>query len=365
MTTNNNGHSDDDNELSPDFDNNPLDISPRHEPRFGRFDEDDEDAYEESDRDTDFTSGYSADSVEEEDEFEDIFPDEDEDPKHQTSSSWSEPDQSAAEEADSWLEKEGYLDDDDRRGQRWPVGLIVIAIVAVLLLAAGGFGVMQERSATQEELRQLRATLATTASREAVSASQESLQEAQPSYDQLAADMEALSLENRRLADTVAGLEAQLGAQQAVLTKSVPAANQVRSSSTREGSSPQPLAPEPVASRPSAPAPDVARPVAAKPASVATQTATAKPAATQSAAPASSGIWFVNFGSYTSRTMAETWAAKLRPVAGKVIVAPSAKDGKTFYRVRVIELASKESAREVASKLEAEHHLSGLWVGQE
>ena len=63
--------------------------------------------------------------------------------------------------------------------------------------------------------------------------------------------------------------------------------------------------------------------------------------------------------------MAETWAAKIRPIAGEVIVAPSAKDGKTFYRVRVIGLGSKESAREVASKLEAEHHLSGLWVGQE
>ncbi len=39
---------------------------------------------------------------------------------------------------------------------------------------------------------------------------------------------EALTLENRRLTDTVAGLEAQLGVQQAVLTKAVPAANPVK-----------------------------------------------------------------------------------------------------------------------------------------
>lgn len=365
MTKENDDHSDSDDVQSPPFDTNPLDINQRHEPRFSRFDDDDEDAYEEPDRDTDYTSGYSTDNVEEEDEFEDTFSDEDEEPNYQTSSTWSEPDQSAAEEHDRWLEKKGYVEEDDRRSQRWPVGLIVIAIVAVLLLAAGGFGVMQERAATQEELRQLRATLATAANPERVSASQESLQETQPSRDQLAADVEALSLENRRLADTIAGLEAQLGVQQAVLTKSVPAANQVKSSSTREGPSPQPIAPEPVASRPSAPAPVVAQPVAAKPAAVATQPATVKPAANQSAAAASSGNWFANFGSYTSRTMAETWAAKIRPIAGKVIVAPGVKDGKTFYRVRVIGLASKESAREVASKLEAEHHLSGLWVGQE
>jgi cell division septation protein DedD len=356
MTKENEDRSDNDNELSPDFDTNPRDKNQRLDPRFSRFeddDEEDEDAYEEPDRDTNYSSGYSTDSVEEEDEFEDPFLDEDEDPKYQPSSIWSEPDQSAAEEPDSWLEKEVDLEEDESRGQSWPVSLIIVAILALILLAAGGFGVMQERSATQEELLQLRATLATTANPEGVSASREALQETNQSYDQLAADVEALSLENRRLADTVAGLEAQLGVQQAVLTKSVPAANQVESTSTREGPPPQPIAPEAVASKPSAPAPVRAQPAAAK------------PATTQPVATASSGIWFVNFGSYTLRTMADSWAAKIRPVAGQVIVAPSTKDGKTFYRVRVIGLASKDYAREVARKLEAEHRLSALWVGQE
>ncbi len=102
---------------------------------------------------------------------------------------------------------------------------------------------MQQRAATEEELRQLRAALATSANPEEAKTSREALQNLQQSYDKLAANAEALTLENRRLADTVAGLQAQLGVQQAVLTKTVPLLP-IRSKPATAGEtkSPQPAA---------------------------------------------------------------------------------------------------------------------------
>ena len=391
MTRNDDDHSDGEAGLLPGSDANPIGSVQHREPRFGGFDED-EDEYEEPDRDTDYTSGYRIDSVEE--EFEDSFPDEedydifpakDDSPRYQPSSieGWhsgssplSESDQSVAEKPDAWLEREGYLEEEDEvtdeenneqeSGQRWPWSLIAMAIVAFVLLTAGGYGVMQQRAATQEELRQLRATLATSANAVDESASREALQKLKRSYEKLAANAEALTLENRRLTDTVAGLEAQLGVQQAVLTKKVPAekpvkpqaanavsalyrekplpsANQVKPAAVLEASSPQQVAPKPVAPKPVAPEPVSAPTVAA----------------------ASSGPWFVNFGSYSSRNMAETWASKLHPGAGKVIIAPTSKDGQTLYRLRVVGLVSRGSAQDVARQLEAQMRVSGLWVGKE
>jgi cell division protein FtsN len=180
----------------------------------------------------------------------------------------------------------------------------------------------------------------------------------QQSYDKLAANAEALTLENRRLADTVAGLQAQLGVQQAVLTKTLPAANQVEPATAGAAKLPQP-----VAARPVTPESAADKPVAPKPA--APQTALPDPAPAQTPAATSSGPWFVNFGSYASRGVAESSANRLHPGAGKVIIAPNAKEGQTLYRLRVVGLSSRSAAQEVARKLEAELRVSELWVGKE
>jgi cell division protein FtsN len=382
MTRNDDYHLDKKDGVLPGDDASPNGSIEPHEPKFGRFYED-EDEYEEPDRDTDYSSGYRADNVEAEEEFEKPYSDdedhgfltaeEDDEPEYLSSSVRSESGQSVADGPDEWLEKEDYLEkeeylvEDEDSGRKWPLGLIAVATAALVLLIGGGYGVMQQRAATEEELRQLRATLATSANPVDESASREALQELQKSYDKLAADAEALKLENRRLTDTVAGLEAQLGVQQAVITKATPAAKQVKPevadavaslyekkpqpstkkvepATTEKATLPQPAAvPEPAAAAPIAP----------------------KPAASPTTPAVSSGPWFVNFGSYGSRNMAETWANKLSPSAGKVIVAPSVKDGQTFYRVRVVELASRGSADEVARQLEAQMRVSKLWVGKE
>jgi len=364
MTKNNDNLSNGDKEQSPHYDVDPSGNKQRREPKFSSFDDDDEDGYEEPDRDTDHTSGDRADSVEDEEEFEDELPDEEE-RDHLTAGDSNPPyesDRSVAEEPDAWLEKEGYLEEEEDSGQNWPLGLIAVAIVALVLLIAGGYGVMQQRAATQEELRQLRAALATTASPEDVSASRVALQDMKQSYDKLSAIAEAMTLENRRLADTVAGLEAQLGVQQAVLTKTLPQANQVKPA-TPETAAPEPVAPAPAAAKSASP--EAATPKPITPAPAIPQPAAPKPAVTPSAAETSSGPWFVNFGSYASRNMAQSWAGKLHPGAGKVIVVPNTKDGQTLYRVRVVGLADRGSAQQVARQLEAQLRVSSLWVGKE
>jgi cell division septation protein DedD len=313
----------------------------RREPVFSGFE--DEDAYEEPDRDTDYASSYHEESLEDE-EFDESSQDEDdftpqteiewEDP--QPDNSWEEPDpapdvepeqneEEEEQEDDEWDNEQGYYEEDSGGFQKWPLGLIVVAIVALVLMAAGGYGVIQQRSATQEEIRQLQATLATTASPAAVSASRDAQREVQERNTELLAAVDALTLENRRLTDTVTGLESQLAAQQIALAKPKPAA--------------------------------VVTPAPVKP--------TPQPATPKSAAPviAGGGAWFVNFSSYDRRTTAEDWVSKLKPEAGKVVVTTGNKEGATVYRVRVIELANRESAEKIARQLEREHGLPKLWVG--
>lgn len=361
----------------------------RREPSFSNFDDIHEDGYEEPDRDSDFASGYRADSVEDEEAYDDDFADEEERDSFLEDSpdaSYGSAEALADDDDDSWLD-EDEQDGEDRHG--WPLSLIAVAVVALALLAAGGYGVMQQRAATQEELRELRAALAVAGDPGDAGSTRGALEALQQSYDKLAADSQALTLENRRLADTVAGLEAQLGAQQSMPTKPDTVQGKPVSGSAGQEPSPaavtpkpepqaaiaptKPSASEPAAPLPATPQPATPQPVAAQPATpkpVATQAATApdvapKPATVPAAAGASSGPWFVNFGTYASRAMAETWASRLHPNAGEVIIAPSAKDGRTLFRLRVVGLADRASAQQVARNLEAELQVSELWVGKE
>ena len=79
----------------------------------------------------------------------------------------------------------------------------------------------------------------------------------------------------------------------------------------------------------------------------------------------SGGNWFVNFSSYESKDTANSWAARLQPAAGKVVVVSGTRNGDTFYRVRVVELANKKQAQGIARTLEQEYDLSKLWIGEQ
>jgi cell division septation protein DedD len=229
-----------------------------------------------------------------------------------------------------WQHETAYYETkSEESGGHWPVGLIVVAVFALLLLGAGGYGVMQQRTAMQEEIRTLQAAMATSASPDEISASnqaQGALAERNRHLEEAIADLE---MEVSSLRDTSRGLEAQLSLAQS--KKTVEAEKLAK----------------------------VAKPVA-----------TAKPAAASPAPPKKAVLpagqgWFVNFGSYQNKTTANSWAGRLSPERGSVVVIPGQKDGTTFYRVRIIDLSSKEQAEKVSRGLEQEHDLSKLWIGRQ
>lgn len=354
----------------------------------------DEDDYEEPDRDTDYASVYTEDIIED-DEFEELLeesrtetdqPEEeylaaseqarrrlsrdidpsqrgagrepsgdrrdfDDESTQETAEQWSQPDprDEFPDDFDDDLDDDGTWDDDDvdaQSQQAWPLGLIAVAVIALLLLVAGGYGVIQQRSAMELEIQELQAALAQAASPEDVAASRSAVTKMRERYEELRITLNSLNLENRRLRDTVAGLESQLEAQQEVTAKAV----------AKPKTQSAPAAPRPAATP-------------AKPATVATAKPKPAPkveAATPKPAAATSGPgWFVNFGSYSQRATAESWQKRLQPPGGKVIVSEGNKDGKVFYRVRVVSLSSKDQAERVARQLEKDYGLSRLWVGKQ
>jgi cell division septation protein DedD len=351
----------------PEYDANPFDRTKRQQPVFSAFEEDESLPYEEPDRDTDYASGFREDSLED-DEFDDYLPEEDDregdeppvlgEPagfEPEPTSTLQQPRITATESNQTWLEEEYPVEDVPGSAQPWPLGLIAVGALALVLLIAGGYGVIQQRSETQEEILQLQAALATAASPEDVNASRAAVRELKRENARLASQSDAYGTENRRLIDTVAELEAQLEAQRAAKGK-------VKS---KPQLAPAPAKPKPV--QPKASAPVAAKPVTPKPAAPKPRPEATRPApvAAQTATNPAGGTWFVNFSSYGQRATAETWKTRLQPGSGKVIIAPSVKDGKTFYRVRVIDLTSRESADKVARSLEKEYGLPKLWIGKQ
>lgn len=229
---------------------------------------------------------------------------------------------------DSW-EEEAYEGEDEEREVTLPLGLIAVGILALVLLGAGGYGVMQDRTALQEEIRQLQSSMATAANPADVAKARANSETVASRNRELEAQLAELASENRSLQSIIGGLESQLRAQQEALAKPET----------------PPPAPKP------APKKAVSKPETKKPASVPSVNVT-------------TGTWFVNFGSYSQRPTAENWAGRLKPASGDVVVIAGEKDGRTFYRVRVINLTSKEVANNTARKLEEAYKLSRLWVGQ-
>jgi len=331
-------------------------------------DMEDMEGFEEPDRDTDYAAAYREDHLEDE-AFADTLYDEkttqlDEDisPRGETTpplrtatleKEWQETAETepgdvvsdvspagrlAADQPEQeWQDEEDYPQHTGA-GQTWPPLLIAMAVLAVLLLVAGGYGVLQQRSATQAEIRELQAALATSVDPAAVAEERQTLENAQQRNGQLQSVIDALTLENRRLTDTVAGLERQLQAQQ--VKRVVP--QQLADGST----------------------------TAAATAAAATAAAAESADAAASRAPAAqaalpvSGDWFVNFASYGVRETAESWADRIEPTAGKAAIVMGSKGDRSFYRVRVVDLPDRAIAERVATELAAEHGLAELWVGR-
>lgn len=211
----------------------------------------------------------------------------------------------------------GSTDDPDEESERWPLALIAVAIIALVLLAAGGYGVMQQRSAMQAEITELQARLAESAQPDEVLAARRALEDMRSENAEMRALVTSLREENQRLSDTLAGMEQQVDAQRKVTDR----------------------ARETVASTPAAETPKPATPAA--------------------------GNWFVNFGAYSDQGLANEWAGKLRKDSHTVVVMPVDSNGRSLYRVRITGLASESAARQLAGQLEKRFDLTPLWVGRQ
>lgn len=304
-----------------------------------------------SDEDEDFLAGTGPLKPHQEPDFGDFEPEREEEELDLDEEEWRPEDEERGEDREDWLPEEDEPDwdaeapgtarsvqdwsldqesaelapdDDEEFDDRpgWPVGLIAVVVVALMLLAAGGYGIIQQRAATQEELRELRARLANAISTEQAADDREALRVLREENSQLLGQLESLRRDNGRLADTVAGLESQLQAQVEAADEAVRQARE--------------------------------RPVVAE-----------KPTPPTEERAAAGGDWFVNFSSYRDRAIAEAWRGKLQPSAGSVVVATAESGGRPLFRVRVVDLASREQAQAVARELEQEYQLEKLWVGRQ
>ena len=227
---------------------------------------------------------------------------------------------------------------DKKRPSGPPLGTIALVALALIALGAGAYGVIQQRGAMQTEIRELQAQLANTLSAEEAAAERERQRQIELENETLRSEREALQVDNAALSERVDRLQAQLARQQ---TSNEQAAAAQKAAAQREAA-----------------AREAERQLARRQ----RKESAGAQAAANASAPA--GPWFVNFGSYTQRQVADRWASRLAVGEGRVVVKTASTAGKTVYRVRVIDLATRDAAERVAIALQQQHALPPLWVGR-
>ncbi|MFT5709477.1 MAG: hypothetical protein ACI8QT_000163 [Halioglobus sp.] len=281
----------------------------------------DEDSFFEDDYDEE--SPFDDELEFEEDNF-DLAPDlelEDEEDYDPSLGLDQEDEPSQESDRDEQWDDNGTESQNDEHSQPWPLGLFAAGIIALLLLAAGGYGVLEQRLEMNKEVRMLRAKLATTTSNTEVAENRQAQRNLQVHNEELLTQVELLQAE-------ITDLHEEL---------------------TQEQSK----------------APAVAPPAAIKP--LAAQKSSAEIDKAPSTGPSTTvkNAWFVNFGSYKSKATADSWASRLSVDAGRVAVVSAEKKGTLYYRVRILDLPNKTIAGKIALQLEQTHHLSPLWVGRQ
>lgn len=77
------------------------------------------------------------------------------------------------------------------------------------------------------------------------------------------------------------------------------------------------------------------------------------------------GRWFVNVAAYAQKSVAQSWVDKLATSVDKEVVSSAViVNGQTLYRVRVVGLPDKATAKSLASLLEKTYNIGPLWVGK-
>ena len=274
------------------------------------YDDDDPDADEDFDED-DFEDEDPEDDQDlEDDELEDTPPENDEaDPTDHNTGLYGD------QHGDS-----GGAPDASRERPVWPM---LVALVAVVLISVGGWGLFEERAALQARIVELERSQSQASSVNAVDASTLSALEADNAslklqLDGLYRDYELAMMEIANLQDA-----SETAAQIAVDV------------------------PEPTST-------DTEEPAAAAP-----------DAATASDADQTAGSWFVNVGAYSVAQSAANLAETLNGGGFDTVVQQvSTDEGSVLLRVRVIGLEEKSDAEQVAAELEASYGIGPVWVGQ-
>ena len=223
---------------------------------------------------------------------------------------------------------------EEPRNWRPSWGMLAAVAIALLLLGVGGFGVLEQRSATQEQIRDLQARLSTAVTPGQAEAYREREAELELRVENLNAEIERLTASNQGLRAQVGELEAaQRDSQAAIDAERSRAEAAIADARTRAGQATEPAA------------------------------AVSAPVEPEVAAPG--GRWFVNFGSYAARPVAADWARRLEVDAGRVVIQSIQSEGRSLHRLRVVGLADRDAAERIATQLERRFDLPRLWVGRE
>jgi hypothetical protein len=234
----------------------------------------------------------------------------------------------AVDETDAGRDLEDHAEQTgESAGSAIPWPMIAVVVIGLALLGAGGYGVIQQRGALESEIRELQAQLATALTPQQAAAERELLRQVERENESLLASVAALEGENAALSEQLAGLEARLEESAAAEETARASAEAARTAAARRANA--------AASAPAAPA-----------------------------APAV-GDWFVNFGSYAQRPIADRWASRIEVDRGTVRVQEADAGGRSLFRVRVVGLGSRDEAERIAAALERQYQLPRLWIGKD
>ena len=81
--------------------------------------------------------------------------------------------------------------------------------------------------------------------------------------------------------------------------------------------------------------------------------------------PGAQGDWFVNIGAYSTPASARNWLAKLESAGYNAVTQQVVMDdGRVLHRVRILGFGDESAAQAAALALESEFGVSQLWIGQ-
>ncbi len=207
----------------------------------------------------------------------------------------------------------------------WPM---LVGLVAIVLIAVGGWGLFEERGELQARINEL----------------ERSQSQAQSANTMDASVLSALETDNAALKLQLDGLYRDYELAMAELAR----LQEVTATTDQDAN-------YPAGNTPATEDPDT---------SAASVDANAGSEAESSDQPVSSA-WFVNVGAYSVLQSAENLAARLSDGGFDATIQEMSTDaGKTLFRVRVTGLGTKEEARQVARDIESNYGTGQLWVGQ-